>query len=151
MNSIPKDLLSVMFCKACKPNDNLTLFFLFLFFFGLPNVELHVCVVYLLRISKSEYSCFLSMQLGFGCKTMDIELLFSCFNCTFCEFHSLIFLFISESEEAFFNKTTENVATVSVFQSFWSLICHSICTQYTKVQVGLYIFNSQLVYMHVKT
>jgi hypothetical protein len=26
-----------------------------------------------------------------------------------CEFHSLIFLFISETEEAFFNKTTENV------------------------------------------
>lgn len=27
-----------------------------------------------------------------------------------CEFHSLIFLFISETEEAFFNKTTENMA-----------------------------------------
>lgn len=48
------------------------------------------------------------MQLEFVCKTMDIELLFHVLT-AHCEFHSLIFLFISETEEAFFNKTTENV------------------------------------------
>lgn len=48
------------------------------------------------------------MQLEFVCKTMDIELPFHVLT-AHCEFHSLIFLFISETEEAFFNKTTENV------------------------------------------
>lgn len=45
---------------------------------------------------------------GICCKTMFIELLI-CILTAHCEFHSLIFLFISESEEAFFNKTTEKV------------------------------------------
>ncbi len=39
---------------------------------------------------------------------MDIESFFHVW-IAHCEFHSLMFLFISESEEAFFNKTTENV------------------------------------------
>ena len=39
-----------------------------------------------------------------------------------CEPHSLIFLFISETEEAFFNKTTENqLASVSLFSSYSKL------------------------------
>lgn len=61
------------------------------------------------------------MQSGFGCKTMDIELLFPCLNCTFCEFHTALFSYLFlKTEEAFFNKTTENVTFVSAFQSFFS-------------------------------
>lgn len=39
-----------------------------------------------------------------------------------CEFHSLIFLFISETEEAFFNKTTENMSCVLFFYCWCHLI-----------------------------
>ena len=47
-----------------------------------------------------------------------------------CEFHNLIFLFISETEEAFFNKTTENQpAHVSLFSS------HTGTINYTMEQV----------------
>lgn len=44
---------------------------------------------------------------------MDIEWLFCHVWIAHCEFHSRIFLFISESEEAFYNKTTENVYWLS--------------------------------------
>ena len=51
------------------------------------------------------------MQFEFVCKTMDMVLLRHVLTAD-REFHSLIFLFISETEEAFFNKTTENLNLV---------------------------------------
>lgn len=53
---------------------------------------------------------------GICCKTMYIGLLINIL-AAHCEFYSLIFLFISETKEAFFNKTTENVRSVSVTYS----------------------------------
>lgn len=43
-----------------------------------------------------------------------------------CEFHSLIFLFISETGEAFFNKTTENIKC-AIFFSSMRFIFHCCC------------------------
>lgn len=45
--------------------------------------------------------------------------------------HAMIFLFISESEEAFFNKTTENVRLVSARFYVWT------CFQQQQVGFGL--------------
>lgn len=65
------------------------------------------------------------MQLEFVCKTMEIELLFHVLT-AHCEFHSLIFLFISETKEAFFNKTTENVLFGSISSLCFNVIFQSM-------------------------
>lgn len=118
----PKICPFVMLCYVCKPNDYLTYCNnpnLFFYFVLLPAVELHVCVVYLLR--KSEYSCcFLSMQFGFGCKTMDIELLFSCFNCTFCEFHTALFSYLFLNQKRHFS-----IKLLKIYPCVWCHWAHS--------------------------
>lgn len=90
----------LLFCAACKQYGNLTICnkskFVFVFFlvfcFVTKKVKMHDCVVYLLR---SEYSCcFLSKQFGFGGKTIDVGLLFSCFNCTICELHTALLSYL---------------------------------------------------------
>lgn len=103
---IKKTSLKSRICSVfnvCTRNDNLTYcnnpnIFFFSYFVLVPMVELHVCVVYLLR--KSEYNCFLLMQFGFGCKT---ELLFSRFNCTFCEFHTPLFSYLFLNQKRHFS------------------------------------------------
>ena len=98
--------------------------------------NLHVCGVYLVlpatspnqkrvvvvyfKYQNAEGSCL--QDYGYGIAAW--------FWTADCEPHSLIFLFISETEEAFFNKTTENQpAHVSLFSS------HTGTINYTMEQV----------------
>lgn len=81
-------------------------------------VDLHVCVVYLVRIflkkknKKTEYSFFyiyINTNAVESCVQDYRHRIASVVLTAYCEFHSLIFLFISEPKEAFFNKTTEKL------------------------------------------
>ena len=85
------------------------------FFFLLPKVELHVCVVYLVRITKSEYSCsFCTNAVVFACKAMDIELLFSHFYCT-CVNSTTLFSYLFLKQKRHFS--------IKLLKINW-LLCH---------------------------